>query len=105
MTLAGWMTSPLKKDADGPYRLLWSSGPVIVHDHLNTPQQLVLDYEGKVDDVRLQAGDQNYNGQALGQNGLIRIAANVLPDDVNKLKLVVNHAVKLRSMAGTPVTP
>lgn len=99
VTLASEMTSSLKQDANGTYRLLWASGPVIIHDNDNSPQQLIIEYEGKVGDVQLCIKDECDAERAIKHGRLIKIVVNVSSGDIQQLNLIVDRTVKLRSMA------
>lgn len=104
VTLEQNKISSLKKDVVGTYRLLWASSPIMVRDKINTPHQLVINYTGKVGDIKLQVLNHFYYGKMLDSNGAIRITATVSPDEVGKINLIVVHPVKLRSMEWAPIS-
>lgn len=96
------MTSPLYRDSSGPFRILLTKGPVIIHDMPTSPQRLVINYEGKIHDVNLKIGNKYYQGQVVEKNK-VRIEVSIKPEDARKLSLEIVHPVKLRALSLTPV--
>lgn len=93
------ITSTLKKDSKGWFRLVSTSGPIIIHDYPHTTHRLVLNYDGKVGDIKLKVVDQVYKGQQTTRSRQVKIQARIAPDQIKKLSVVVAYPVKLRSMA------
>ena len=101
ITLNNKMVSPLKQDREGIFRLLKTSGLVNIHDDSDKTQQLMIDFEGKINDVKLQVNNQFYQGE-IAKNGMVRMVLNVSPENRKAVNLLVMHPVKLRSIKWEP---
>lgn len=93
------ITSSLKKDSIGPYRLLLSAGPLVIKEQYDGPKKLTLVYEGKVGDIKIKMGDQLFQGEISEKmRREISIVAYVQPKDKDKLSLLVAMPAKLRTL-------
>lgn len=102
VTLADKMVSGLKRDAQGPFRLIQKSGHVLVHHSLDSPHVLTLDFDGDRKDVLLVIRGVMSHGQVV-REGKVRITAEISLADVEEIKLEVMRAVKLRGMSWVAV--
>lgn len=98
------MTSELKHDSKGLYRVARTSGLVIINENLDKPHKISLSYEGKPGDIKLKIGNHYYQGYRLSNESSTKIEAQVSSENKAKIMLIVIHSVKLRKVEWTLVT-
>lgn len=96
--LANNMTSAVKKDNGGLFRILSTSGLIITHDHPTTAQQLTLKYDGPIDSVKLRVHNQLCPANVVSNKGHVILTATIQPEDITALSLIIKNTVKLRSI-------
>lgn len=103
VTLPRNLVSSLKTDNKGQFRTLKTSAPILIHEQINTPHLLVINFDGKIGDIQLLNKNQLLEANIQKNNQQISLAVQIKPEDITKLRLVVSHAVKLRSMTWAPI--
>ncbi len=98
------MVASLARDAKGLFRIISSSGPIIINDKATTSQILTLDYDGNIGDVKLHVGNKLYIGEKIGLDDHVRIVTTVHPCNNPLLNLDVANPVKIRSISWDPAT-